>query len=97
MWSLTYWPRSRSQLEPYRELKRQLTGARRRLRELGTALLQRLNEQRARLDEVGCGELALAMSRDDLAAILGEYVAAHWQEVWMRWEIYGRSIVFRCL
>jgi type I restriction enzyme M protein len=85
-----------AKLDPYRELKRQLTGARRQLRELGAALLQRLNEQRAALDEAGCGELALAMSRDDLAAILGEYVAAHWQEVvdalGNLWEKYNISL-----
>lgn len=66
-----------AKLAPFKELKKELTAARKVLRELGNALLERLDEARGGLDAVGCRDLALSMARDDLERIVRQYMDEH--------------------
>lgn len=69
------------QLEPYKEIKKQLAEAKARLRRLKKELVKRLEAARAALTEEGCQELVLAIFKDGLSAELERYVTAHRQQV----------------
>jgi type I restriction enzyme M protein len=64
-------------LEPYAEIKRELSVARRRVRDLKAALLQRLEEQIAAMNEKQLADLVLGMLHDDFVEMLDDYVGAH--------------------
>lgn len=70
-----------AELKPYREIKEKLTAARRELRELKNRFIERLEEARARLSDAECEALVLTLLRENLAAYLDSYIAAHRQEV----------------
>ena len=70
-----------AELQPYKEIKERLTAARRELRGLKKRFIERLEEARARLTEAECEELVLNLLRENLAAYLDSYIAAHRQEV----------------
>ena len=83
-------------LAPYLEIKRQLTEARRQLKDLSQALLQVLKTKRAGLTADECRELVLELSREDLEQVLRRYVKEHRQEVQAAvealWDKYGVSL-----
>lgn len=83
-------------LAPYLEIKRQLTEARRQLKDLSRALLQVLKKKRAELTAVECRDLVLDLSRADLEQVLRRYVEEHRQEVRAAvetlWDKYGVSL-----
>ncbi|HLB45525.1 MAG TPA: class I SAM-dependent DNA methyltransferase, partial [Anaerolineales bacterium] len=62
-------------------LKKELAATRKRLAALKAELAGRLTQARAALTLEGCAQLALDLFRDDLAAQLDRYVAAHRQQV----------------
>lgn len=64
-------------LEPYTEIKRELSAARRRVRDLKAALLQRLEEQIAAMNDKQLADLVLGMLHDDFVEMLDDYVGAH--------------------
>jgi type I restriction enzyme M protein len=68
-------------LAPWKELKGQLTEARRKLKGLGKALVERLDTARKALSAKDCRELVLALARDALEAILRKYMDEHLQEI----------------
>ncbi len=86
-------------LEPYRRLKGELTEARRKLRELSDALLERLDQAVAALDPDQRRDLVLGMSRDDLSRQVERYVTEHRQQIiasleslWDKYRVPLRSI-----
>lgn len=70
-----------AKLEPWKELKGQLTEARRTLKSLGKTLVDRLVAARQALSEKDCRDLVLALARDAFEAILHKYMDEHLQEV----------------
>ena len=70
-----------AKLAPWKEVKGQLTEARRTLKALGKALVERLDAARKTLSKKDCQELVLALARDALEAILRKYMDEHLQEV----------------
>jgi len=69
------------QLEPYKEIKKQLNEAKGILRRLKNELVKRLEAARAALTDEKCQELVLAIFKDGLIAELERYVTAHRQQV----------------
>lgn len=69
------------QLEPYKEIKKQLTQAKGELRTLKNELVKRLSAKRAALTDEDCQGLVLAIFKDGLTAELERYVTAHRQQV----------------
>lgn len=69
------------QLEPYKEIKKQLAEAKASLRMLKKQLVKRLEAARLALTDEGCQELVLAIFKDGLSAELERYVTAHRQQV----------------
>lgn len=70
-----------TKLAPWKELKAQLTEARRKLKALGKALVERLEAARKELSGKDCRDLVLALARDALDAILRKYMDGHLQEI----------------
>jgi len=70
-----------AKLAPFKELKKELTAARKVLRELGNALLARLDAARAELNADACRDLALSMAEDDVERIVRQYMDEHMQQV----------------
>ena len=70
-----------AKLAPWRELKKQLTEARRKLKALGKALVVRLEVARKELSAKDCRELVLSLARDELEAILRKYMDEHLQQI----------------
>ena len=68
------------QLEPYKEIKKQLTEAKTKLRTLKNELVKRLEAARAALTDEQCQGLVLTIFKDDLTAELERYVTAHRQQ-----------------
>jgi type I restriction enzyme M protein len=68
-------------LEPYRTLKAQSTEARRKLRQLADALLERLEQAVAALNRDELRDLVLGMIRDDLTRQVERYVREHRQRI----------------
>lgn len=64
-------------LEPYKEIKRELSAARRRVKDLKAALLERLEERIAAMNEKQLADLVVGMLKDDFIEMLDDYVAAH--------------------
>jgi hypothetical protein len=88
-----------TKLAPWKELKGQLTEARRRLKILGKALLERLDTARKVLSAKDCRDLVLALARDALEAILRKYMDEHLQEIvsvlgnlWDKYAVALRTI-----
>jgi type I restriction enzyme M protein len=69
------------QLEPYKEIKKQLNEAKGRLRTLKNELVKRLEAARTALTDEDCEGLVLAIFKDGLIAELERYVTAHRQQV----------------
>jgi type I restriction enzyme M protein len=69
------------QLEPYKEIKKQLAQAKGILRTLKNELVKRLEAKRAALTDEECQGLVLAIFQDGLTAELERYVSAHRQQV----------------
>ena len=70
-----------AKLAPWKEFKKQLTEARRKLKALGKALVARLETARKGLSAKDCRDLVLAMARDELEAILRKYMDEHMQAI----------------
>lgn len=70
-----------SQLEPYKEIKKQLTAANAKQRTLKNELVKRLQDARAALTDEECQGLVLSIFKDGLIAELERYVAVHRQQV----------------
>lgn len=85
------------ELEPYRKLKGELSEARRKLRELSDALVERLEQAVAALDPDQRRDLVLGMARDDLARQVERYVAEHRQRLVnileLCWDKYKVSLL----
>lgn len=75
------WVNSNCQLEPYKEIKKQLAQAKGILRTLKNELVKRLSAKRAALTDEECQGLVLAIFKDGLTAELERYVSAHRQQV----------------
>lgn len=69
------------QLEPYKEIKKQLTEAKANLKTLKNELVKRLEAAREALTDEQCQELVLTIFKDGLIAELERYVTAHRQQV----------------
>ncbi|TVP60082.1 MAG: hypothetical protein EA343_18260 [Nodularia sp. (in: Bacteria)] len=69
------------QLEPYKEINRQLREAKTQLRTLKNGLVQLLETARTNLTEVECQDLVLGIFKDGLISELDRYMTAHRQEV----------------
>jgi type I restriction enzyme M protein len=69
------------QLEPYKEIKKQLNDAKGILRTLKKEVEKRLSAKRAELTDEDCQGLVLAIFKDGLIAELERYVTAHRQQV----------------
>jgi len=69
------------QLEPYKEIKKQLNEAKGILRMLKKEVEKRLSAKRAALTDEDCQRLVLAIFKDGLIAELERYVTAHRQQV----------------
>lgn len=70
-----------SQLEPYKEINRQLREAKTQLRDLKNSLVEHLEAAREKLTDVECQDLVLGIFKDGLISELERYVTAHRQEV----------------
>ncbi|HYX13409.1 MAG TPA: hypothetical protein VE944_03400 [Nostoc sp.] len=70
-----------AQLEPYKEIVKQLREAKAKLKALKDELVKRLSAARAALTDEDCRELVLAIFKDGLIAELERYVTAHRQQV----------------
>jgi type I restriction enzyme M protein len=70
-----------SQLEPYKEIKKQLAEAKAKLRTLKNELVKRLQAARVALTDEECQGLVLAIFQDGLIAELERYITAHRQQV----------------
>lgn len=68
-------------LAPWKELKKQLSEARRKLKALGKALVARLEAARKGLSAKDSRELVLFLAHDELEAILRKYIEDHLQEI----------------
>ncbi|MEG3918500.1 hypothetical protein QUA07_05035 [Microcoleus sp. T3_A4] len=69
------------QLEPYKDIKKQLNEAKGILRMLKKEVEKRLSAKRAALTDEDCQGLVLAIFKDGLIAELERYVTAHRQQV----------------
>jgi len=86
-------------LQPYKEIKDQLSVARRLVREKRENLLKRLEAKIAAMSEDELGTLVLDMLRDDFTEMLDDYVSAHrrsliafGETVWDKYSIDLTSI-----
>ncbi|MHC5760234.1 hypothetical protein [Nostoc sp.] len=70
-----------AQLEPYKEIVKQLRELKAKLKALKNELVKRLEAARAALTDEDCRELVLAIFKDGLIAELERYVTAHRQQV----------------
>lgn len=70
-----------AQLEPYKEIKKQLAEAKAKLRTLKNELVKRLQAARAALTDEECQGLVLVIFKDGLIAELERYITAHRQQV----------------
>lgn len=70
-----------AQLEPYKEIVKQLRDGKAELKKLKDELVKRLDAARAALSNEDCQELVLAIFKDGLIAELERYVTAHRQQV----------------
>jgi len=83
-------------VQPYKQLKKDLTAARRRYKALKAALVKRLEEARAKLSAKDDKEIVLDLIREGMARHLERYVVAHRQQVvavvenW--WDKYATPI-----
>ena len=68
-------------LDPWRETKRELTAAKRHLRELEAALLTRLQAARDALDSIATRDLVLDLARAAISRVLTAGVIAHRRRV----------------
>ena len=68
-------------LAPYAAVKKQLTAARRKLKQLRTELVKRLREARAKLTAEDDHRLVLDMVRSDISDYLERYLMQHRQQV----------------
>jgi len=75
-------------LEPYYEIKKQLTQAKANLRTLKNELVSRLEAARQALTDEQCQDLVLEIFKDGLIAELERYVTAHRQQVIVAVEIW---------
>ncbi len=87
------------ELEPYKEIEAGLKGAKKTLKELKAAFIERLDEAVTALSEADCRRIALSIAREDLEAQLENYVAAHRLEVvsaietwWDKYRVTNREI-----
>lgn len=64
-------------LEPYKEIKKQHSAAKRLVREKRANLLKRLEEKITEMSEDELATLVLEMLRDDFTEMLDDYVSAH--------------------
>ncbi|AFY47524.1 hypothetical protein Nos7524_1652 [Nostoc sp. PCC 7524] len=70
-----------TQLEPYKEIVKQLREAKAELKTLKDELVKRLEAARAALSDEDCRDLVLAIFKDGLIAELERYVTTHRQQV----------------
>jgi len=83
-------------VQPYKQIKKDLTAARRRYKALKAALVKRLEEARAKLSAKDDKEIVLDLIREGMARHLERYVVAHRQQVvavvenW--WDKYATPI-----
>ncbi|WP_373530211.1 hypothetical protein [Nostoc sp.] len=70
-----------AQLEPYKEIGKQLREEKAELKTLKNELVKRLEAARAALTDEDCQDLVLAIFKDGLIAELERYVTAHRQQV----------------
>jgi len=68
-------------VQPYKQIKKNLTAARRKYKTLKTMLVKRLEEARTKLSEKDDREIVLDLIREGLARHLERYVVAHRQQV----------------
>lgn len=68
-------------VQPYKQIKKDLTAARRRYKALKAALVKRLEEARAKLSEKVDRKIVLDLIREGMARHLERYVVAHRQQV----------------
>jgi hypothetical protein len=87
------------QLQPYQEIKKQLTEAKTKLRVLKNDLVKRLEEKRKQLMVGECQDLVLGIFHDGLIVELERYVTAHRQMViavvenwWDKYRVNLRDI-----
>ncbi|MFN6527282.1 hypothetical protein [Nostoc sp. ChiSLP03a] len=70
-----------AQLEPYKQIVKQLRDAKAELKTLKNELMKRLEAARAALSNEECRDLVLAIFKDGLITELERYVTAHRQQV----------------
>jgi type I restriction enzyme M protein len=70
-----------AKLQPYREIKANLSQAQQHLRKLKQILVQRIQEAYAALTPQQCEDLVLSIAYDDLSSELERNVVAHLQQV----------------
>ena len=85
-----------SKLAPYEDVKKRLSEQRRRLKALGKALLERLDQAREELSADGCKTLVIELACESLERQLGRYVDEHLREILgvfdVMWDKYGVSL-----
>ena len=88
-----------AQLQPYREIRANLSVAQQQLRELKQALIQRIEDARTALTPQQCEDIILDIAHDDIADELERYILAHRQRViatienwWDKYRITLRDI-----
>jgi type I restriction enzyme M protein len=88
-----------AKLEPYNEIKKQLSEAKGTLRRLKEQLIDRLKKKRQALTEADCQETVLAIFKEGLRSELERYVVAHRQQViaaienwWDKYRVTLRDI-----
>ena len=88
-----------TKLAPYEKIRDQLKAARKRLRELEEALLERLDSARAGLTTAQARDLVLDLAREALARVLTAGATAHRQQVIAAvenlWDKYCVSLAAR--
>ncbi len=70
-----------AQLQPYREIKANLSVAQQHLRKLKQALIQRIKDAHAALTPQQCEDMILDIAHDDIESELERYLLAHRQQV----------------
>ena len=90
------------ELEPYEETKAQITEARKKIRQLRAAFIQRLDEARQQLTSEQDLDLVLEMMWDDIKSQLNRYVIAHRQQImeagenwWGKYQIAMDAIMYQ--
>ncbi len=83
-------------VEPYRQIKKDLTAARRKHKKLKAALVKRLEEARAKLSNIDDRDVVLDLIRESMARHLERYIVAHRQQAvatcenW--WDKYAKPL-----